>query len=169
MRVSLRPATSEDIPLAMAWRSHPDVYKGMYQQEGPLVWADHWMWWKSRRNWTFTIIEVDDFYSVKRPVGIITVGQTDHWRPEIGIYVGEVTLQGKGVGREALQRILDVLSTRYDRVSSTIKKDNIASLKCFKAVGFKEVCDAREGEVYLECDLKEKGSEASVAEAPHNI
>lgn len=130
----------------MAWRSNPLVYEGFYMQNQPLTWEEHLHWHKDRnQDWRTFIIEYDG-----RKVGIITIGQLDHWSPEIGWYIGEVSLWNQGVATEAVRQGLEYIkSYGRDAAHTTILKSNKASLKLAKNLGFKILGNAREGEVWL--------------------
>jgi RimJ/RimL family protein N-acetyltransferase len=148
--LSLEEATEDDLPLLMAWRSNPLVYQGFYQQKDSLTWEEHIEWWKSRnRDWrTFIIIYGN------RPVGVITIGQLDHWSPEIGYYIGEVSLWGKGLGREAVRLALNWLR-KYGKsyCHTTVLNNNKRSIKLLKSFGFKYFGKARKGESWYQVEL----------------
>ena len=159
MKVLLREATDSDMELVLAWRSNPLVWQGHYQQHfdpHPLTWEEHYKWWHSKYNWKIFIIQVNDNIST-RNVGSIDVGQLDHWCPEVGISIGEVTLWGKGVGKQSLSLALDWLKEKgYEKVHTTILKDNERSIRLFESVGFKRIGEAREEEWEYSLQLKEK-------------
>jgi len=89
-----------------------------------------------------------------RPIGVVTIGQLDHWSPEIGYFIGETTLWGKGLGTEAVQMgiewIMEYSKTHrhISGIHTTIKDDNIGSIKLIKKLGFKKGMKARNGEHY---------------------
>ena len=91
--ITLRQATQDDLRLMLAWRNNPQVYQGIYNQSvenRKLTWEEHTNWFASRnKDWRTFIIEYNG-----EPVGVVTIGQLDHWCPEIGYYVGEVSLWG---------------------------------------------------------------------------
>ena len=152
--VYLRLATDADLSLMMAWRSNPDIYQGFYTQVSPLKWEEHLKWWKSRnQDWrSFIIVLVEKNYA--REVGVVNIGQLDHWSPEIGYYVGNVTDWGKGIAREALEEAFKWLKERgYKYCHTTIKMDNERSSKLAWGLGFSVVCGAREGELWLTKEL----------------
>ena len=103
MMILLRDANKSDLPLIMAWRSNPLIYQGFYQQTEPLRWEEHLAWWESRnKDWReFIIVLVED--TEMRDVGVVTIGQLDHWSPEAGVLLGEVSLWGKGIGTQAVR------------------------------------------------------------------
>lgn len=150
MNIYLRPSEERDWPLTLAWRSHPLVYAGSYSQTKPLTWEEHTNWIKSRnKDWRHLIIIYDD-----RPVGILNITQLDHWEPEIGIYIGEVSLWGKGIGKEAVRLGLEYIkSLGKESCHTTILKSNKRALGLAKSLGFKKVCGARRGEIWLRVKL----------------
>lgn len=151
MNLILREAQYSDLSLMMAWRSHPLVYKGFYTQQRPLEWFEHCRWFDARnQDWRTFIV----FEECGRPVGVVTIGQLDHWSPEIGYYIGEISLWGKGVGTRAVELGIEWVRgyakdhTHATHIHTTIKDDNIASQKIMKKLGFKKGMEARKGEHY---------------------
>jgi len=149
MKVLLREATINDLELILAWRSIPEVYKGLYQQakeNRPLTWDEHYSFWHNRHNWRQWIIQVNDNITT-RDIGYINLGQLDNWNPEIAIVIGEVTLWGKGIGKQSLILAIDWLKEQgYEKVHTTILKNNERSIRLFESVDFKRTGEGREGE-----------------------
>ena len=151
MLVTLRAATLDDLPLMMAWRSNPIVYKGFYSQTEPLRWDEHMQWFLSRPStWrTFIVLYAG------RPVGVVNLGQTEHWSCEIGYYLGEVSLWGSGIGKEAVRLGLkyakEIMGKEY--CHTTIKDDNERSIKLVKSLGFECLGKAREGKSWYQKKL----------------
>ena len=149
MKVLLREATISDLELILAWRLIPDVYQGLYTQSKenrPLTWDEHYNWWMTRKTWKIFIIQVNDG-KWTRDVGYVNIGQLDSWRPEIGIAIGEVTLHGQGVGKQALQLALEWLKEQgYEQTHTTILDNNEKAKGLFKSLGYYCVGKAREGE-----------------------
>lgn len=148
--IYLRKAQETDLPLILAWRSSPFVYQGFYLQKEPLMWCEHIAWFGSRnRDWRTFIIEYQD-----RGIGIVAIGQLDHWSPEIGYYIGEVSLWGQGLGKQAVRAGLSWLK-EYGKeyCHATVLKDNNRSLGLLKSLGFKKVAEARRGEIWLQISL----------------
>lgn len=146
MDIYLRPTIESDYLLTMAWRSNPDLYQGFYQQGKPLKWEEHIAWYLSRnKDWRNFIIMFDD-----RPVGVVTIGQLDHWSPEIGYYIGETTLWGKGIGKEAVRLALEYIKgCGKDYCHTTILKTNQRSIRLVKSLGFEYMAEARKGELWF--------------------
>jgi len=133
----------------MAWRSSPLIFEGFYQQNAPLEWEEHFNWWKSRNNWrTFIIVLVSAHRS--RNIGVVTLGQLDHWSPEVGYYIGEVSLWNKGYGKKAVKLALNWLRERgYKHCHTTVLLSNKASAHLLWILGFQVSGGAREGELWL--------------------
>ncbi len=153
MEVLLREARDTDAALILAWRSIPQVFQWFYIQSRSnhlIEWDEHWAWWKTRYNLKIFIIQVNDG-ATTRDVGFLNISQLDHWRPEFGIGIGEVSLWGKGVGKKALQLGIAWLKNKgYRRAHASILKSNERSLSLFKSCGFKIIGDARENEIEVE-------------------
>jgi len=82
-------------------------------------------------------------------LGILNIGQMDHWSPEIGyaLYPG---YWGKGYGKEAVKQALDYLKCQgKDYCHTTVLETNERSLRLLKSLGFEITDKAREGEVWL--------------------
>lgn len=146
MDIEFRPATESDLELMMAWRSHPDLYENFYIQDGELDWETHINWWNSRddrRDWIVVINENERW----RDVGNINLSNLDSERPEVGIYVGEISAWGKGVATESVEFVLSWLHREgYQEAKARILEYNEASQRVFEKVGFEHVGPARENE-----------------------
>lgn len=143
--LSLKLADDNDIELVLAWRNNPLVWKGCFTQCKPIDWETHIKWWRSRpSSWREFIIWTD------HRIGVVTIGQMEHWSPEIGYLIGETTAWGKGLGTQAVRLALDYLKEQgKEYCHTTVKKDNERSLKLLKGLGFEIMGDARPGEVWL--------------------
>ncbi len=155
MQILLRESRMDvnDAVLVLAWRNSPLIWRGLYTQNRenrPLTWEEHWKWWKSRTTWKIFIIQVNDGETT-RDVGYLNIAQLDHWKPEFGISVGEVTLWRKGVAKQALILGIEWLKSHgYKRVHTSILNSNEHSLKLFTSLGFKIIGEARESETEVE-------------------
>jgi len=146
--IKLRLWQNEDLPLILAWRSNPLVYKRFYQQfqsGDAMAWEEHVAWNESRNSdWRNFIILYEG-----RPAGVVNIGQLDNWEPEIGVYIGELALWGKGIGKESVRLgvewIRDYAKTHKHVVAviATILDNNERSIKLFISLGFKRIADAR--------------------------
>jgi RimJ/RimL family protein N-acetyltransferase len=152
--VKLSPATHNDLELIMAWRSHPNIYHYFKQQNAPLTWEEHSGFWHRRKNREDFIVELRE-NGAWRKVGTINVNNLDSDMPEIGILIGELTLQGKGVGGQSLKLCLDWLKIfGYTKAKAVIHTDNKASQQIFLQAGFKP--DKKESTKEWHCLIYEK-------------
>jgi len=153
LAVLLRESHDADAALVLAWRTIPQVYAGLYTQSRTNHvpnWEEHWRWWKSRPYWNIFIIQVNDGSST-RDVGYLNIAQLEHWRPELGIAIGETTLWGQGVAKQALLLGIKWLKEHsYKRVHTSILDNNERALRLFKSVGFRVMGEAREDETEVE-------------------
>ncbi len=144
--IELRNAcTEEDKDFYFKVRNDPKVWPGFYTQKKPLTEEEHMNWWYSRnQDWVKLIIEND-----RKPIGILNIGQLDHWSPEIG-YAVLSDYWGKGYGTEAVGNALKWLKSKgYGYCHTTVLKSNQRSLQLLNRLGFKVLGDARPGEVWL--------------------
>lgn len=137
MKSEFRPATVDDLELLLAWRNHPKIYEQFSAQEGPIDWEEHADWWKSRRERRDWIISVKENGSRRRDVGSVNVTNLHSNEPEVGVFVGEIPIWGRGVATEAVKFALDWLVNRdYDGACATILEENDASIALFEKIGF---------------------------------
>jgi RimJ/RimL family protein N-acetyltransferase len=124
--LSYCPAGPEDLELLLAWRSNPRVYDHFRGQDAPLEWEDHLVWFGSRPS------DRHD-YLIKyngRRVGSVFLSPDSF----VGVYVGEVSLWGEGIGGAAVEW----LCTTHDRDAffAEIHKENKESKRLFENHGF---------------------------------
>ena len=160
--VNLREITYEDLSIMLAWAWIPEIWKYMpTSREGErLLWEEHLKWFRSRKNridWLVILNNLDGPISSKRPVGEIHVCDDESGIPEIGMYLGEVGIWGKGVGGLALGLAIDQLVIlNYGKVRAQIHPENVISKALFMKKGFRllpmEV--GRNGQQVYELDLR---------------
>ena len=153
--IFLREAKDSDLELIRAWRSSPLVYQGFVTQKEPLTYMEHHNWWNSRKqlNWReFIIVLQED--ELLRDMGVVTIGQLEHWSPEIGYFIGNPADWNKGYGKQAVWCALDWLRRHgYKYTHTTVKTDNQRSIKLLESLGFEYLGKAREGEVWYQKSL----------------
>jgi len=134
--VSLAPLTSVDLELLLAWRSHPDIYNYFKIQSGPLVWEEHQSFWLKRthREDFLILLQEED---QTRKVGSINISKLNTEYPEIGVLVGELSIQGKGVGKKAVRLALNRLKELgHNKARVEINSKNHPSVRLFTTLGF---------------------------------
>lgn len=152
--ILLRKATESDRTLVMAWRSNPLVYEGFFSQQEPLKWQEHINWWSSRNSdWCEFIIDLYENDEV-RPIGVVTIGQLDHWSPEIGYFIGNPSDWGKGYGERAVSLALEWLKENGKQYChTTVLVRNRRSINLLNRLGFTVLGEAREGEIWMQKKL----------------
>lgn len=149
MIIKLRDIRFSDLPLLLAWRNHPEVYKGFYEQgylgKGMLTWEEHYAFWTAKWNRIGKDRQIKIIFCDGRDVGMIgVIRPTENNIPEIDIYIGEVTLHGKGAGKKALLLIIGSLKDKIIR--ARVLKNNERSIRMFESCDFKRIGEGREGE-----------------------
>ena len=130
--LSLRPTSEADLPLLLAWRHNRRVVQ--YFADGFEIWEHHKRWFAS------LMPLVAESYVIildERPVGETHIAW-GNGIPDIGLYIGDLSIWGEGIGKEAISLLLANLRARYrGRVTATIHPSNFHSRMLFKGVGFK--------------------------------
>ena len=84
----------------------------------------------------------------------------DHDVPEYDIWhmMIDISRQGKGYGKAALERVMDYIKTKpfgsSDRVALTCSKDNSAALELYHKMGFSETGAEDRDEIELSMSIK---------------
>ena len=83
-----------------------------------------------------------------RKVGSVNVTDLSSNAPEVGIFIGEITFMGKGIGKKSVSMIIEWLeSLNYPKVVAHISKQNIPSQKLFTSLGFVQCGEVHNGQV----------------------
>lgn len=125
--VSLRPATWQDIDNLYQWRNDPQIYRWFREQDGELDWHEHVSWFQNRpESRSDLIIEY-----LGTAVGVVSIAAD----ADVGIYIGEQHLWGRGIASEALGQAVE---GRSAQLHAEIHVDNSASVRLFERHGFEE-------------------------------
>jgi RimJ/RimL family protein N-acetyltransferase len=125
--ISVAPLKRADLELVLAWRSNPEMYRHVREQDGPLVWEDHVKWFESRdeRRKDFVIR-----YEERR-VGAVCLDAND----AVGVYLGDISARGQGVATNAVRWLCDRFFNRMP-LHADVHPDNDASKQLFERCGF---------------------------------
>lgn len=127
--IYVSPVEKKDLELLLAWRSNPEVYRHFRKQDSPLSWDEHIGWFKSRDADRYDfIIHYDG-----RRVGVVNLGADN----EVGIYLGEVSAQGKGIATKVLNWLCERFNDRRP-LTAEVYKSNYPSQHLFSRCGFEE-------------------------------
>jgi len=147
MNVNLREIRDTDLPLLLAWAHIKEIwtYLPTFRQNENLTWENHWEWWKIREGRIDFMIEVNTEDYGFRPVGVVIVNLKSQ---ELGIYIGEVNLWGKEIGKKALATAMDFMKTHYkwDYFWAVIHPKNKRSRRLFQSLGFQKTGPGRSGQ-----------------------
>lgn len=154
MDIEFRRATHDDLELLLAWRNHPKVYEQFAEQTGEIGWHEHVEWWESRTDRNDWMIAIREEGERLRDVGSVNITDTDEKRPEVGVYVGEVTLWGNGIATAALEFTVEWMSEQsYSGARATILEGNTASQRLFEKVGFTRVAESGNREIVYHYEI----------------
>jgi len=152
MHVSLQLATKKDMLLIFKWRGIKEVYQGLYTQSRenrPLSFEEHKKWWETHKHWRKFIIKANNM-----KVGWLYISLWDYWSQEIGLGIGETSMWGKGIGKQALTLALDYLRNKGCKYThTTILDSNIRSQRLFESCGYHKGERSRPGESWWLRDL----------------
>ena len=159
MILTLRDVTERDLPLLLAWRQDREVMRYLPSAPTRMSWEVEWAWWVGRRNRLDRMVvgeywrtSAPDYYpdppgrTATRPIGVV---HYDRETGEVGILMGERSLWGLGLGKQALGMLLEEL-VGEPRIWALVHPANEASLALFQHAGFKLVGEGRNGQLRLE-------------------
>ena len=138
-RVSLRPITDADTDNIVKWRNNPDVYRYFIFRE--RLTPEMHRNWLSTRVFTgqvvqYIILAGDE----RRPVGSVYLRDIDHKHEsaEYGIFIGDDSFRGQGVGTETAKLFtdfaLEVLGMH--RVFLKVLDGNVKARRSYEKAGF---------------------------------
>jgi len=137
--VLLRPITEEDTPLIVKWRNTPSVRNNfIFRETFTEEMHKHWLDTKVASGEVVQYIIIDK--STDTPVGSVYFRDVDmkNRSAEYGIFIGEESARGKGLGSEAIRMFIDfgfdVLNLH--RISMRVLDGNEASIRSNEKVGF---------------------------------
>lgn len=124
-----RPVRIEDLELILAWRSNPEIYTHFRDQQGPLDWSEHLLWFASRSDERFDY--VIEYHG--RRIGSVFLTEDR----ETGVYIGEQMLWGRGIGKLAVNWLCERHGGDQS-LFATIHEENERSKDLFRSCGFSQ-------------------------------
>ena len=142
--VSIRPITEADTDKIVKWRNAPSVMEHFIYRT-PLTAEDHLNWFRSRvqtgKVAQFVIVDGDN----GEEVGSVYLRDIDmeNKKCEYGIFIGEDSCRGKGIGSAAAKLALDYAfgELGLNRVFLRVFVDNLRAIKSYENAGF--VCEGK--------------------------
>ncbi len=147
--VSLRPMELEDTDLIVAWRNSDGVrkhfiYQAPFTREGHLSWIENMV--KPGKVVQMMICLGEEM----RPVGSVYLRDIDrqHRKAEYGIFIGEESARGRGVGTAAARLMIRYAFRELGlhRLFLRVYADNARAIRSYEKAGF-------EREAYLKDDV----------------
>jgi len=140
--IRLRAAERSDIPNFVRWLNDPDVYHNL-QLRSPLSLADEERWFEGMLTRPpreqVLVIEIETPQGW-RPVGNTSLMAFDlvSANAEVGIFIGEKDLWGRGIAQNALRLVLNYAfnDLNLERVGLRVYAPNHHAIRCYEAVGF---------------------------------
>lgn len=135
----MRPMLPEDTDYIVRWRSDPEIIANLFSRE-PLTRADHLKWFNQPHNdrLDYIICLKDNL----QPIGTVnfTNIELDNLKTEAGIMLGEKSMQGKGLAKEAFAVwfTYGFKQLGFNCIYVRIMSDNLNTLEFMKKLGFKQ-------------------------------
>jgi RimJ/RimL family protein N-acetyltransferase len=138
-RLYLRPLEVEDAPRVCAWLNHPEVRRHL-AREAPLARCAEEQFLRGLADRKDELILLLVVREGDRPIGTIGLhrgGGTARARI-LGIAIGEPDCWGQGLGREAIDLVLEHAFQTLDlhRVELEVHADHPRAIACYERVGF---------------------------------
>lgn len=147
--IYLSPRNSEDIEIFTKWLNDFQVTDGL-GRSGLMVTLNGEKEYLEKihdndnKNYYFVIVTLEN----DEMIGTISLENMNYINrsAELGIFIGDETYRGKGIGKEAIHLMLDY-GFNYLNLNSiqlTVLTFNERAIACYKKCGFKEVGKLRE-------------------------
>ena len=147
--IYLSPRNSEDIEIFTKWLNDFQVTDGLGRSGLMVTLNDEKEYLEKihdndNKNYYFVIVTLEN----DEMIGTISLENMNYINrsAELGIFIGDETYRGKGIGEEAIHLILDY-GFNYLNLNSiqlTVLTFNERAIACYKKCGFKEVGRLRE-------------------------
>ena len=137
--ICLRPMTREDTDLIVAWRNSEEVrrnfiYQELFTREG-------------HENWIKNMVETGKVVQMiicdlaeDTPLGSVYIRDIDrqHRKAEYGIFIGEKSARGRGVGTAAARLMLDYCfyEEKLHRIYLRVFSSNEQAIRSYEKAGF---------------------------------
>ena len=149
MKIILRAISEQDTENIILWRNNEKVSCNFIDQDTMTVekhtgWLEKYI--KTNRAKQF-IVNCDGI-----DVGTTYLKDITEDEAELGIFIGEDTFRGKGVGRESILQTLEYgfKELGLKKIFLRVFEDNISAVKCYTNIGFQrmekeEMLDTKQG------------------------
>lgn len=136
-KVSLRALKNEDEMLILKWKSNEEL-REMLGTVYPISELEHKQWFENKmleKNNKNFVIEVNN-----QAKGLLGFNQID-WinrNAEIFIFIGEASQQGMGIGKQAMQQLIDFSRNNLNlhMLYLNVFSYNYGAIKMYEKIGF---------------------------------
>lgn len=155
--IYLRRMTYEDTDIIVNWRNQDAVrrnfiYQELFTREG------HENWIKSKIETGQAVQMIICLIESDTPIGAVNIQNIDrsHSKAEYGIFIGEDSARGRGIGTAAAKLMLRYCfeEEKLHRVYLRALAGNIAAIRSYEKAGFQKEGylreDARAGDAYVD-------------------
>lgn len=140
-KVTLRKMTEKDTANVVRWRNSPSVVENFIFRT-PLTEESHLQWYRNKVLTGQVAQFIIEDNETGFDVGSVYLRDIDNENKkcEYGIFIGEESCRGKGLGTAAAKAILDYAFTELgmNRVFLRVFAKNAAAINSYKRAGFKE-------------------------------
>lgn len=155
--IYLRQMTYEDTDLIVKWRNQDAVRKNFIYQE-TFTKEGHENWMKAKIETGQAVQMMICLIGSDMPVGAVNIQHIDrnHSKAEYGIFIGEDSARGRGIGTAAAKLMLRYCfeEEKLHRIYLRALAGNIAAIRSYEKAGFQHEGylreDARIGDAYVD-------------------
>ena len=141
--IKLRKADNNDAELLFNWVNDTNVRKNSINPE-PINWENHLIWFNKKINDNNSKILI--LFSPEYLLGQIRIDLVDaYWNIDYSI---DNEFRGIGLGKEMVKLLLKMYG--FYNFKATVKKENLASIKIFQNLGFKQIQTLSDDYYYFE-------------------
>jgi UDP-2,4-diacetamido-2,4,6-trideoxy-beta-L-altropyranose hydrolase len=136
--LKLRKVGQEDCELLWAWANDPIVRAVSFSSE-PIIWEDHLKWFNEKLN-SSSCYHFIFFNDQDEPIGQIRFDIDEQLQSIVSVSIAS-NQRNRGYGKLILQTAINELLKHIsvNNIQALIKPDNLASIKLFESVGFKQL------------------------------
>lgn len=138
-KVKLRPITHDDTPLIIKWRNSPSVKKNFIFRD-ELTEQMHTAWMENKVKTGEVIQYIIEDLESSLPVGSVYIRDidTENESGEYGIFIGEDSARGKGLGSETAKLFTDfaLYQLGFHRISLRVIASNASAYRSYINAGF---------------------------------
>ena len=137
--IYLRPLQESDSHISYIWRNNPDIWKYTGSKPNKYITPEIEMEWikdvlKRDNEKRYAICTFQD----DKYVGNVQLTKIENGRAEFHIFIGVTDYWGKGIGKLATKKIIDIgfKLLKLKSIYLEVKKSNIPAVKAYLSVGF---------------------------------